>query len=55
MRNTFISCFNGYESTDCTTSSTSARDEEPFLGHVISLEGIMMDPSKVQDVLEWQP
>jgi hypothetical protein len=44
-----------FESTDCTTSSASARDVEPFLGHVISLEGIVMDPSKVQDVLEWQP
>jgi hypothetical protein len=25
------------------------------LGHVISLEGIMVDPSKVRDVLDWQP
>jgi hypothetical protein len=26
----------------------------PFLGHVISLEGIAMDPSKVRDVLDWE-
>jgi hypothetical protein len=26
-----------------------------FLGHVISSEGIFMDPSKVWDVLEWKP
>jgi hypothetical protein len=25
-----------------------------FLGHVISKEGISMDPSKVQDVLSWR-
>jgi hypothetical protein len=29
--------------------------EVSFLGHVISSEGISMDPSKVQDVLEWKP
>jgi hypothetical protein len=27
----------------------------PFLGHVISPEGIVVDPSKVQDVLDWKP
>jgi len=26
--------------------------EVPFLGHVISAEGISVDPSKVQDVLD---
>jgi hypothetical protein len=25
------------------------------LGHVISLEGITVDPGKVQDVLNWKP
>jgi hypothetical protein len=30
-------------------------DEVPFLGHVISLEGITMDPNKVRDVLDWKP
>jgi hypothetical protein len=29
--------------------------EVPFLGHVISLEGISMDASKVWDVLDWKP
>jgi hypothetical protein len=26
-----------------------------FLGNVISLEGITVDPSKVRDVLDWKP
>jgi hypothetical protein len=26
-----------------------------FLGHVVSSEGISMDPSKVQEVLDWKP
>jgi hypothetical protein len=30
-------------------------DEVPFLGHVISPEGIMVDPGKVKDVLDWKP
>jgi hypothetical protein len=29
--------------------------EVPFLGHVISSEGIIMDPGKVWDVLDWKP
>jgi hypothetical protein len=28
--------------------------EVPFLGHVVSPEGITMDPSKVKDVLDWK-
>jgi hypothetical protein len=27
----------------------------PFLGHVISPEGIAVDPGKVKDVLDWKP
>jgi hypothetical protein len=27
----------------------------PFLDHMISLEGISVDPSKVQDALVWKP
>jgi hypothetical protein len=30
-------------------------NEVPFLGHVISSEGISVDPSKVRDVLDWEP
>jgi hypothetical protein len=30
------------------------RKEVPFLGHVISTEGIAVDPSKVQEVLDWK-
>jgi hypothetical protein len=29
--------------------------EVPFLGHVVSPEGIMVDPGKVKEVLEWKP
>jgi hypothetical protein len=30
-------------------------NEVPFLGHVISPEGITVDPNKVRDVLDWKP
>jgi hypothetical protein len=29
--------------------------EVPFLGHVVSTEGITVDPSKVKEVWEWKP
>jgi hypothetical protein len=29
--------------------------EVPFLGHVVSPEGIAVDPSKVKEVLDWKP
>jgi hypothetical protein len=29
--------------------------EVPFLGHVVSPEGITMDPDKVKEVLDWKP
>jgi hypothetical protein len=28
--------------------------EVPFLGHIISIEGIVVDPSKVYEVLDWK-
>jgi hypothetical protein len=28
--------------------------EVPFLGHIISAEGIVVDPSKAQEVLDWK-
>jgi hypothetical protein len=27
--------------------------EIPFMGHIISTEGIVVDPSKLQEVLDW--
>jgi hypothetical protein len=30
-------------------------EEVPFLGHLVSPEGITVDPSKVKEVLEWKP
>jgi hypothetical protein len=30
-------------------------DSVKFLGHTISNEGISVDPSKVQEVMDWQP
>jgi hypothetical protein len=29
--------------------------EVAFLGHVISAEGVLVDPGKVKDVLNWKP
>jgi hypothetical protein len=29
--------------------------EVPFLGHIVSPEGIMGDPGKVKEVLDWKP
>jgi hypothetical protein len=29
--------------------------EVPFLGHVVSLEGITVDPNMVKEVLDWKP
>ena len=29
-------------------------DEVPFLGHIISMGGIAVDPGKVRDVLDWK-
>jgi hypothetical protein len=26
----------------------------PFLGHIILVEGIVVDPSKVEEVLDWK-
>jgi hypothetical protein len=30
-------------------------EEIQFLGHVLSANGIAVDPSKVKDILEWKP
>jgi hypothetical protein len=30
-------------------------NEVPFLGHVISPEGITVDPGKARDFLDWKP
>jgi hypothetical protein len=30
-------------------------DQVPFLGHILSAEGVAVDPSKVKDILEWKP
>jgi hypothetical protein len=30
-------------------------DQVPFLGHILSAEGVVVDPSKVKDILEWKP
>ncbi|WMV08799.1 hypothetical protein MTR67_002184 [Solanum verrucosum] len=30
-------------------------DEVAFLGHVVSTEGVKVDPSKIQAVVEWRP
>jgi hypothetical protein len=30
-------------------------EEIQFLGHVLSTKGLVVDPSKVKDILEWKP
>jgi hypothetical protein len=30
-------------------------DQVPFLGHILSAEGVVVDPGKVKDILEWKP
>jgi hypothetical protein len=30
-------------------------EEVQFLGHVLSAEGVAVDPSKVMDILNWKP
>jgi hypothetical protein len=30
-------------------------NEVPFLRHVLSAEGVAVDPSKVRDILDWKP
>jgi hypothetical protein len=30
-------------------------DTIPFLGHILSAEGVAVDPSKVKDILDWKP
>jgi hypothetical protein len=30
-------------------------DTIPFLGHILSAQGVAVDPSKVKDILEWKP
>jgi hypothetical protein len=34
---------------------TFLLEEIQFLGHVLSVNGIVVDPSKVKDILEWKP
>jgi hypothetical protein len=34
--------------------SVNSGREVPFLGHVLSDGGIMVDPTKVQKVLDWK-
>jgi hypothetical protein len=30
-------------------------DQVPFLGHILSAEGVAIDPGKIKDILEWKP
>jgi hypothetical protein len=30
-------------------------DQVPFLGHILSAEGVAVDPGQVKDILEWKP
>jgi hypothetical protein len=39
----------------CLASVEFWIDEVQFLGHVISPEGIAVDPGKLRDALDWKP
>jgi hypothetical protein len=57
MKSIFESCFNYCETTSFYTKFNRCEyyiNEEPFMGHVVSPEGITVDPSKVRDVLDWK-
>jgi hypothetical protein len=56
MSNIFRLFYNDYKSINYMPSLANVNfglKEVPFLGHVISVEGIAVDPSKVQEVLKW--
>jgi hypothetical protein len=58
MKNTSELYFNGYESTSLYAKFSKCEfwiKEVSFLGHVVSPEGIVVDPGKVNEVLEWKP
>jgi hypothetical protein len=37
------------------SKSAFLLEEIQFLGHVLSANGIVVDPSRVKDILEWKP
>jgi hypothetical protein len=48
---------NNFVTINSMPNSTSVffwLKEVPFLGHIISAEGIAVDPSKVEEVLDWK-
>jgi hypothetical protein len=48
---------NNFVTINSMPNSTSVffwLKEVPFLGHIISAEGIVVDPSKVEEVLDWK-
>jgi hypothetical protein len=57
MKNISELYFNGYETTSYNKFSKCEFwiKEVPFLDHVVLLEGITVDPSKVKEVLDWKP
>jgi hypothetical protein len=48
--------YNDFETINSAKFSKCAfwLKEVPFLRHIISAEGIAVDPSKVQEVLDWK-
>jgi hypothetical protein len=39
----------------CQVQHVQVLDQVLFLGHVVSPEGIAVDPSKVKEILDWKP
>jgi hypothetical protein len=57
MKSIYEPCFDDCETTSCMRSLESEFwiNEVPFLGHVISPKGIVVDPCKVKNVFDWKP
>jgi hypothetical protein len=56
MRGISALFYNDFETTNSAKFSKCAfwLKEAPFLGHIISAESIAVDPSKIQEVLDWK-
>jgi hypothetical protein len=55
---TYVSFFNDYVIIAFTPNSQNCEfwlDSVKFLGHTISSKGISIDPTKVQEVMDWKP
>ena len=58
MLSIYVSFFSDYEIITFYAKFSKCEfwlDSVKFLGHTISSEGISVDPTKVQEVMDWEP